>query len=185
MPEAAASPLPAWESFYVIVGSAAAVLTGLVFIVITLVPERRSGTPSEVEPTLGAFATPSAVHLCGVLFIAAVLSAPWEELSYAGLLLAAASLVGMTYAAITLRRLRHQTNYQPEMEDWVWYGVVPFVAYPLLAVAALLLPRRSTPALFTIATVALVLLFLGIRNTWDMLTFNALMRLRERVEQND
>src|SRR5204862_7574349 len=98
---------------------------------------------------------------------------------------AVASLVGMAYAVITLRRLRHQEVYQPEMEDWLCYGVVPLVAHPVLIVAALLLPRNPTGALFTIATVALVLLFLGIRNTWDMLTYNALQRLRERNEQND
>src|SRR4051794_15807579 len=36
MEQAALSPLAAWESFYVIIGSAAAALTGLQFVVMTL-----------------------------------------------------------------------------------------------------------------------------------------------------
>ena len=34
---AAVWPLPTWQNFYVIIGSAAAALTGLTFVVITLI----------------------------------------------------------------------------------------------------------------------------------------------------
>ena len=37
MQEAVLSPLASWQSFYVIIGSAAATLTGLMFVVITLI----------------------------------------------------------------------------------------------------------------------------------------------------
>jgi hypothetical protein len=37
MSEAVLAPLAAWQNFYVIIGSAAATLTGLLFVVITLV----------------------------------------------------------------------------------------------------------------------------------------------------
>src|SRR6266481_3759436 len=45
MQEAVLSPLATWQNFYVIIGSAAATLTGLMFVVITLiarVQDRRS-----------------------------------------------------------------------------------------------------------------------------------------------
>ena len=42
MTEALANPLAAWESFYVIVGSSAAALTGLQFVVITLAADTKS-----------------------------------------------------------------------------------------------------------------------------------------------
>src|SRR2546428_14082642 len=41
MQEAALSPLATWQNFYVIIGSAAATLTGLMFVVITLIAGRR------------------------------------------------------------------------------------------------------------------------------------------------
>ena len=44
MPDAAGSALIPWDNFYVIVGSSAAALTGLQFVVITLVAETRKQT---------------------------------------------------------------------------------------------------------------------------------------------
>ena len=50
-PEAAALPLHEWERFYVIVGTSAAALTGLMFVVIAVVadagPEGVSDRPPE------------------------------------------------------------------------------------------------------------------------------------------
>ena len=84
MQEALLSPLAAWHNFYTIIGSAAATLTGLMFVVITLIAgvrERRS------SGTLGAFTTPTVVHFGAVLLVAAILSASWQALWHAGLLL--------------------------------------------------------------------------------------------------
>jgi hypothetical protein len=53
------SPLPAWESFYVIIGSSSAGLTGLMFVVMTLIPETRRRAANR---TINAFATPNVVH---------------------------------------------------------------------------------------------------------------------------
>ena len=39
--EAAVSPLAAWQNFYVIIGTSAASLTGLMFVVITLIAGAR------------------------------------------------------------------------------------------------------------------------------------------------
>jgi hypothetical protein len=71
------SPLPAWESFYIILGSSAAVLTGLVFVVITMGVEDRARRSSQVlEAGIAAFSTPTVVHFCVVLLVSAILSAP-------------------------------------------------------------------------------------------------------------
>src|SRR5512132_3634806 len=73
------SPFAAWESFYVIVGSSAAALTGLMFVVIALIAE--SKVRSSDSESVAAFGTPSSVHFCAVLFVSAALSAPWHRLS--------------------------------------------------------------------------------------------------------
>ncbi|HEX9500549.1 MAG TPA: hypothetical protein VGA10_02735, partial [Thermoanaerobaculia bacterium] len=67
------STLSGWDNFYVIVGSSAAALTGLQFVVIALTSEIRSAASTS---TLGAFATPTIVHFCAVLLIAAVITTP-------------------------------------------------------------------------------------------------------------
>ena len=76
-PMEVASPLSAWESFYVIVGSSGAALTGLQFVVVTLVADSTLNTSTR---EIDAFATPTVVHFCVVLFIAAALSAPWPTM---------------------------------------------------------------------------------------------------------
>ena len=84
MESAHLSPLLAWETFYVIVGSSAAALTGLQFVVIVLGSEVHALGGA---PTTRAFGTPTVVHFCAVLLISAILSAPWQALSSAGLAL--------------------------------------------------------------------------------------------------
>lgn len=171
MTVAGASPLTAWESFYVIIGSSSAGLTGLMFVVITLIPESRRRAAAL---TLNAFATPNVVHFCAALLVSATLSAPWHTLAYVALLLGAMGLAGIVYVVIVVRRTRAQTDYRPVLEDWVWHVVLPLAAYLTLVVAALLLRRNPTPALFTVGAAALVLLFIGIHNAWDTVTYMAL-----------
>jgi hypothetical protein len=56
----------------------------------------------------------------------------------------------------------------------LWHGVFPALAYLTLLVAAGVLPRASTPALFVIATATVILLFSGIHNAWDTVTYVAI-----------
>ena len=174
MQEAAVSPLTTWGNFYVIIGSAAATLTGLVFVVITLIAQVRVRVSSPSDG-IAVFSTPNVVHFGAALLIAATLSAPWQALWYAALLLGLAGLGGMTYVIIVLRRARHrQADYQAVMEDWLWYTVFPLVSYIALVVAAIMLPGNPVPALFVIAAGTMLLLFIGIHNAWDTVTYVAI-----------
>ena len=166
--EAAVLPLSAWENFYVIVGTAAGALTGLMFVVISLIAQRRERGSSEA---LASFGTPNVLHFSAVLLLAGLLSAPWHSLLMVGLLLALAGLAGVTYIGIVVRRTRRQTDYEPVLEDWLWHIIFPFVAYTVLLVAALLLPGNPTPALFGIGAMMVLLLFVGIHNAWDSVTY--------------
>jgi hypothetical protein len=164
------APLAAWESFYVIVGSSAAALTGLQFVVMALVAEsQRQSSMGEVS----AFGTPTVVHFCAVLFVSAVLSAPWHRLSSAGLALGICGAAGLAYAALITRRARRQTGYAPVLEDWVWHVALPLAAYGSLLVAALVLHRHQAPSLFVVGTAAVLLLYIGIHNSWDTVTYIA------------
>jgi hypothetical protein len=91
------SSLAGWESFYVITGSAAAALTGLTFVVISLVAEPWAQSTSR---GVAAFNTPTVVHFCVALLVSAGLRAPWPTLSHVGLMLTLSGLAGLTYAAI-------------------------------------------------------------------------------------
>jgi len=182
-----------WETFYVIVGSSAAALTGLQFVVIALLTEtRRPSTPRQID----AFATPTIVHFCAVLLLSALVTAPWPGLLGADLALGACGCAGVVYAAVVIQRTRSQTSYTPVFEDWLChaalpmtaYASLPMTAYASLLVAAVTLGRFPVASLFVIAVVALLLLFVGIHNAWDTVTFIALGHVQgpeETGKEND
>ncbi len=176
MEPAAVSPFAAWESFYVIIGSSAAALTGLQFVVIALGAEARSVRGPEV----GTFGTPTIVHFCAVLLIAAILSVPWRVVSSAALALGASGAAGIVYTLVVIRRARGQARgqkgYAPVLEDWLWHCTFPLIAYMTLLVAALALGRDPARCLLVIGTTALLLLFIGIHNAWDAVTYIAMGR---------
>jgi len=164
--DAGVSFLSTWQNFYILIGSAAATLTGLMFVVATLVAgvRVRVSSPSEAFAT---FNTPNVVHFGLALLVAAILSAPWQALWPAGLLLGLLGLGGMIYVVIVVRRARRQRDYQPVLEDWLWHTAFPLVSYTALLVAAIVLPGHAAPALFVIAAGTVLLLFIGIHNAWD------------------
>lgn len=102
--------LTAWDNFYVIVGSSAGALTGLTFIAVTLVAGRpQRGTSWGI----GAFTTPTVVHFSVVLFISALLSAPWSTLTPAAYVLGVCGVAGIASGVVVVRRFRRQGTYQP------------------------------------------------------------------------
>jgi hypothetical protein len=182
MQESAGSPLAAWESYYVIIGSSAAALTGLQFVVIALLAEtRKRSTTKEIE----AFATPTIVHFAAVLLLSAIVSAPWPALTGARLSLGICGCVGVGYAAVVIRRARRQTGYRLVLEDWLWHTVLPVIAYTTLLAAALALRRYTVASLFAVGAAALLLLFIGIHNAWDTVTYIALNRVQAGDEPRD
>jgi hypothetical protein len=173
MEEAALSPLARWENFYVIVGSSAGALTGLQFVVIALIAEAETAA-SMLE--IRAFGSPTVVHFCVSLLISAIISAPWTGLFGAGVVLGLSGLGGAIYVLMVIRHARRQRGYQPDLEDWLWYAWFPLSTYVALATAGFLLARHSAASLFVIATSALALLFIGIHNAWDTVTYIAVTR---------
>lgn len=157
-----------WETFYVIVGSSGGALTGLMFVVITLIAD--SKRPRSL-PEINAFATPAIVHFSAVLLISAILSAPWPDARTAASVLGVAAIVGIAYMLVVLRRFLRPTQYQKVFEDWIWHIVLPFLAYSGLLVAHVQLRHGHDGALYAVGAAALLLLFIGIHNAWDTVTY--------------
>src|SRR5207249_6381899 len=118
------TPFNAWETFYVIIGSSAAALTGLQFVVVVLGAEARS-----IGPEVGAFGTPTVVHFCAVLLMSAILSVPWRAVSNAGLALGAVGAAGIVYTAVVIRRALPQKRYVPVLEDRPRHCTFPPLGY--------------------------------------------------------
>src|SRR5436305_12945038 len=144
------------------------------FVAITLMAQLRV-RPSSSWSHMRVFNTSNVVHFGTALLIAALLSAPWPALWTAALLLGLAGLGGVSYVLIVLWEVRHRLlGYQLVRSDWLWYTLLPLISYTALVVAAILLPIYPGPVLFIIAAVTMLLLFMGIRNAWDVVTYMAI-----------
>lgn len=87
-------------------------------------------------------------------------------------------LSGVAYAVIVVRRMRVQTSYQPDFEDWSFHALLPLVAYAMLALSAFAASSYTREALFGAGTAALLLLFIGIHNAWDAVAYHVLVSNR-------
>jgi hypothetical protein len=160
--------LAGWQNFYVIVGSSAGALIGLQFVVLSLITGRSTSSAAAGH----AFATPTIVHFAAVLGLSGILSAPWDGIGAVSILWGLGGLTGVVYAIIVARRMSLQAAYQPEFEDWLFHVLLPFAAYATLAVSALASRSHLREALFGVGAAALLLLFVGIHNAWDAVTYH-------------
>lgn len=175
--------LSGWQNFYMIMGTAAATLTGLMFVVTTLIAGIDAHV-STLNAAVPAFNTPTVVQFGTVLLLAGILSAPWETLSSLSLLLGLVGLGMVLYSIIVMRRMQRVPNYQSTLEDWSWYLALPLLAHSLVVVTAFLVPRNPALALYVVGLGIILLLLTGIRNAWDMVTFLAVERAHSERQEH-
>jgi hypothetical protein len=172
--------LEGWENFYVIVGSSAGALIGLQFVVMTLLADMPI---AHSDAQAGeAFGTPNVVHFGGVLLLSAILSAPWNGMGIVAVLWGLTGLCGVVYVLVVARRMRLQTVYEPVLEDWLFHLLLPLIAYASLGGSAWVALTRVRAALFVVGAAALLLLFIGIHNAWDTVTYHVFVRKRKQRE---
>jgi hypothetical protein len=173
--------LAGWQNFYVIVGSSAGALIGLQFVVLSLIADRPTvRTHAEAG---AAFATPTVIHFATVLGLSGIVSAPWDSIGAAAVLWGVVGLSGVVYAVIVTRRMRVQTVYKPEFEDWLFHVLLPFAAYLLLAASAYATRSHLREALFGLGAAVLLLLFTGIHNAWDAVTYHVFVKTTDNERQ--
>ncbi len=170
--------LSGWENFYVIVGSSAGALIGLQFVVITLIADM---PVVQGQPLAGAaFATPTIVHFGSVLLLSAIACAPWHAIGSGAVLWGFLGLAGIVYEIIVTRRMRKQTLYKPQFEDWLFHVLLPFAAYATLAGTAYAARSNVGGAPFGTGAAARLLLFVGIHNAWDAVTYHVFVQRRDQ-----
>lgn len=178
MQETVAPALTAWGSYYVIIGSSAAALTGLMFVVITLAKDS-SRTPN--EGAVSAYSTPTIIHFGAALLISAIASAPWHSLGPAGLTIGLVGVVGILYVGVVLRMIISlpTSTYEAVLEDWLFNVILPLIVYVTFVGMAFLIHSHPEGALFGVGGATLLLLFIGIHNAWDIVTFLVLSPSRD------
>ena len=114
-----------WDNYFFMLGSAAASLIGLLFVVMTLTAELR---PHPGPARLAHLHDALAVHFAVVLAVSAVALAPGLAPAV-GAVLAIGALVGLGNAIRTASASRpgQTTGNKPHWSDFWFYGVAPAV----------------------------------------------------------
>src|SRR3989449_6159576 len=154
-----------WDSFYVIIGSSAAALTGLMFVVIALTGEVTS-SPGMIG-TIRAFSTPTVVHFGAVLLLAALLTTPGHTVLTLSGSIGICGIAGLRFTRWVVVQMRRQTEYTPIAEDWMWHVRMPAVAYFGLLAGSRALWWRPAPAVVLVGAAPLFLLFHGLHQSLD------------------
>ena len=158
-----------WQTFYQMTAEAAATLTGLMFIVVSLSSGRNS--PGN-ERGVVLFTSPTVFHLTSVLVISALALTPEGESPPPVLLMILWSIGSLIYAATRLVGLK-QIEDPTHWSDFWYYGVGPAVTYSALAAANIAAFIHLPHSAYAVAICLLALLLLGIRNAWDLATWLA------------
>ncbi|MBV8200178.1 MAG: hypothetical protein JOZ15_06100, partial [Acidobacteria bacterium] len=123
---------------------------------------------------------PTIVYFGTVLLLSAILCAPWSGMVAVALLIAGCGAAAVAYSGLVARRAVNQTVYQMVLEDWIWHIVLPLTANAMLLGGGLGLLWHPAGSLFAIAVAAMLLLFIGIHNAWDTVTYMVIQQAEAR-----
>jgi hypothetical protein len=174
-------PIEGWANFDVIVGSSAAGLTGLTFVVIALAADahlvRLSG--------LRTFVTPIVMHFGSALWIAALMCVPGQtDISLSVCFMASGAILVAYGATTTYRMFQGRHDYRPALEDWIWNATLPLLCSLGMLAAGVWALWQPAAALYLIGAIALTLLFVGIHNAWDLAVWMTAERPAVQAKQD-
>ena len=162
-----------WETYYLMVGSSAAALIGLLFVVITLAGE---GDAAKMPAAQRTFMSPTVFNFVTVMVISCAAVVTTLPAPTMALTIAVLSIVGAVNAIAALMRLASGRVTAPDWTDYIYYGVLPVIGHIWLLVTAWLVWQEGDFAQFGIAQYGvaigtMALLLLGIRDAWDLATW--------------
>lgn len=158
----------AWETFYLMVGSSAGALIGLLFVVITLTGEIE---PDKMTLAQRTFMSPTVFHFVAVLVISCAAVVTILPAPAMALVIAVPAVIGTVNSLAALFRLGGGKLPVTHWTDYVYYGVLPTIGHLWLVVAAWAVWQGVDWAAYSVALGAMALLLLGIRDAWDLATW--------------
>jgi hypothetical protein len=174
---AAASP---WQNFYILTGTAAATLVGLMFVAVTfgaslVTPETPPNTDSA-----RAFLDPTFNHFVQVLLTACLIQIPTLSATLLGVVLLLLSALRTTSLFWVYRRLveSHRLHGDMELLDWLSGVVFPLLAYLLLGATGAGFLAGYARAFDGLAIVTIAMLLIGVYGAWELLVWLAFARIR-------
>jgi hypothetical protein len=180
--ESLPAALAPWQNFYVLTGTAAATLTGLMFVAVTF---GSSIVTRETSVQARAFLDPPYMHFVQILMTACLLTVPMVgETAVGGLFLAIAlmRLGGLYWVFRSFTVIQRRTG-DIELSDWVLSIAIPAICHLLLLATSVAFFLRMTCAFVGLAIVVMMLLFTGIHGAWELFVWMA-VAVGERRQGN-
>lgn len=158
--------LSEWHDFYVLLGTAAGTLVGLLFVAATVAGGVFS---QDRRAPLRMFLTATVVHFASVLAASLIMLLPMSDWLPVGAMVLTCGLVGLGYSVLVLRDSLHDGLISNvDWEDRAWYVVLPLVAYVSEGCAGIALGRDGPIGCAVLAAGMGLLLVVGIHNAWDI-----------------
>jgi hypothetical protein len=161
----------AWREYFFMIGSSAAALIGLMFVVVTLTAGRDR---EEVERGKQLYTSPIVWHLAVILVISGAAIAPGIGGTLFAIGCGGLALLGI---AVGLRSAigiaRRPGAPEAAAFDVLWYGIAPAIAYVGMAVASIGLIERLPWGDGAIGADLMALLLVSIHAEWDLVTYLA------------
>jgi hypothetical protein len=166
--------LERWHEFYILLGTAAAALVGLLFVAASIGAGYLSA--ERASPTR-TFTSPIVFHYTYVLFLSLVSLMPTNTDTSLAAVIGLSAAAALVYSGfILIRVLRSHTT---DLDDRLGYGAGPVAAYAAALAAAVLIFERWVVGPSLLAGALTLLLLVNIRNAWDLTVFFAQRRTNE------
>ena len=157
-----------WHDFYLLVGTAAATLIGLMFVAVSFAV---GSTAERSRKDVDAWVTPWLVYFAEVFLIASVTLAPISGLVQ-GCVLGGLLASNLPWGLMRLRYLQKQhAEERIPVSVWIWQMLLPLAAQLVLALGAVGILRADARALGVCALSVILLLVVALRNAWYLVIY--------------
>jgi hypothetical protein len=167
-----------WQNFYLLSGTAAATLIGLMFVAVTF---GSSLVGAQSTASARSFIDPPFYHFVYVLVAACLVAIPAMTAPVLGVVVLAISVL-RTAALIRIHRHMREAHRKfgdIELSDWLSGIVIPLVCYLVLGASGAGFLAGYRAAFNGLALATLGALLLGIFGAWELMIWMALTRARQ------
>jgi hypothetical protein len=160
-----------WSEFYLLAGSAAAVLIGLIFVVISLMQDR---SRSSVLAGSKLYMGPIVLGVSFVLVVSAAALTPGISRGEFAVVAGAVAVWGLTRGIWSFVGIRRRLgDGEVHWTDPWFYGAIPAGIYLWLFGVAIAFWSECPWAHYGLAAATTAILLCAIRNEWDLITWIA------------
>jgi hypothetical protein len=175
------SIITSWHDFYLLVGTGAFTLIGLMFVAVTfgahLIDEKNM-------PTARAFLDPTIIHFVQVLVISGIALMPEMGTALFGGLLTGVGLLSLGLLVGVHKGLRDAQRQFNDLElaDWLSGFIIPLAVYLGFTVCGVIFWMGHTP-FAALAILTIVILLNSVYCAWELILWFAVVRTRRALRK--